>query len=189
VAALSILQVAISGRAVRERVTAKVDQIPAPPARLGREVGMVLHRARTALTHGIAAAEPAAPEARLEQIVSLESSREAPRTHADDGVTVVTIVALGAAPLWPATAPGDARALEAALQTLAAVPDAAVTRLAVHLAPEAGQSFDTASLSAGYPHLPPLSAGGASQVRCRFCGVAFDAYRTSCPSCGGAVER
>lgn len=188
-AALSILQVAIAGRAVRERIAAKIDQIPGAPARLGREVGMVLARARTALTHAVAVAEPGATEGRLEQVLSLESSRSAPLTHADDGVTVVTVAALGSAPLWPATTPADSRSVEDALQALAAVPDGAVTRVAVHLAPEAGQSFETACLSAGYPHLPPVSAGGASQVRCRFCGVAFEAYRTSCPSCGGAVER
>ncbi len=191
--ALSILQVAVSGRPVRERIAGKVSQIPAAPARLGREVGLVLQRAKGSVTHGVAATEsaPSDPgaEARLEQVLALEASRRAPLTHPDDGVSVVTVVALGHAALWGTCAPGDARGIEASLGALASVPDGGVTRLAVHLAPDAGQAFDASAVSEGYPHLAPVSFGAASQTKCRFCGVSFEAYRTTCPSCGGAVVR
>lgn len=193
-ASLSILQVAVSGRAVRERIDGKVAQDLSPPARLARELGLVLTRARTSLTHGVGviegAVQAAAGDARLEQVLALEASRTSPRTHADDGVCVITLVALGPAPLFGAVAPGDARALEGALQSLGAAPDAAVTRLGVQVAPAAGEAFDLGALAEGYPHLGALGAGTAGgQARCRFCGQSFEAYRTSCPSCGGVVDR
>lgn len=185
-AASSILQVAVSGRPVRERIAGKVAQLTGAPSRLARELGLVLQRAKSSITHGAAVVEdvagPAA-EARVDAVLALEASRTSPLTHAEDGVTVVTVVAVGPAPLW------NAPNVEACVQALAGVPDGALTRVAVHLAPEDGQSFDVSALAQGYPHLAPLALGAAGQVRCRFCGVTFEAYRTSCPSCGGAVER
>ena len=191
---LSILQVASSDRRLRERVAGRVAQLSDHPARLAREVGLALLRARNSLTHAASASEGplrgSAASARIEQVVALEGGRTAPTTHRDDGVSVITVLALGSERLTPTAPIGSRPALEVALQTLGAAADRTVDRLAVVLSPAAEASFGPASLSAGYPHMVALGTGpAAGQTRCRYCGTIVDAYRTSCPNCGGGAER
>jgi hypothetical protein len=182
VPALSILQVAVQGKATRERVAGKVAQITTAPGRLLREVGLVLSRARPQTTHGACLVEGSASEVRMDEIVGLEGTRRAPMVHADDGVSVITILALGPGQLWLMND------VESAVSAISSVADGQVGRALVHFAPADGQSFDPARVTDGYPHLAPLG-GAATQTKCRFCSVSFEAYRTTCPGCGGAVAR
>ena len=191
---LSILQVASSDRRVRERIAGRVAQLSSQPARLAREVGLALFRARTSLTHVAGAGEGPLPDsaagARVDELSKLEGGRTAPTTHRDDGVTVITILALGPDRVMAAAPIDSTPTLDSTLQSLGAATDRAVDRLVVVLSPSADESFDPTSLSTGYPHLVALGTGpAAGQTRCRYCGAIVDAYRTSCPNCGGGAAR
>lgn len=189
---LGILQLAAPGRPLRDKIEQRARSLAGDPARLAREVGLALGRARATVTNAVGLVDGPLDDRtaaeRRDQCVSLEAGRALTPVAHDDGVVVYTVLATGPRPPFAAVSPGDVQALERTLQALAATADGTLSAFVVHVAPADGEALDPSTLAATHPHLAAIAPGKASGwTRCRFCDAPMEAYRTSCPACGGAV--